>query len=168
VDFGPSDEVEAALWSRLEAASGRVTAETLLSGPGLLRLYRACAAAGGRQPRCATPEAVAAAGLAGTDDIALDALRLFARFLGRFAGDLALVFDATGGVFVGGGIAPGIVDVLKAHFRPSFEDKAPYGDLMRHVPAWIIMQPVPALAGLAAIVTRPGRFLFASRTWAAP
>jgi glucokinase len=101
------------------------------------------------------------------DDLAVDAVRLFARLLGRFAGDLALVFGTTGGVFVGGGIAPRLVDVLKAgHFRAGFEDKAPYADLMRQIPAWVIMQPVPAFAGLSAIASSPGRFRFTSQTWA--
>ncbi len=167
VDFGPSDERETALWSKIERVGGRITAETLLSGPGLLRLYRACALITGRVAVCATPEAVTSAGIAGTDDLAVDAVRLFARLLGRFAGDLALVFGTTGGVFVGGGIAPRLVDVLKAgHFRTGFEDKAPYADLMRQMPAWVIMQPVPAFGGLSAIASSPRRFLFTSETWA--
>ena len=166
MDFGPTDEREAALWSKVERVGGRITAETLLSGPGLLRLYRARALTTGRAAICSTPEAVTAAGIAGTDEIAVDALRLFARLLGRFAGDLALVFDTTGGVFVSGGIAPRMVEMLRAgHFRAGLEDKAPYADLMRRIPAWVIMQPVPAFEGLTAILSRPDVFLFASQTW---
>jgi glucokinase len=166
VDFGPSDEREAALWSKVGRVGGRVTAETLLSGPGLLRLYRAYALVTGRTLTCVTPEAVTSAALAGTDETASDAVRLFARLLGRFAGDLALVFGATGGVFIGGGIAPPLVDILNAgHFRAGFEDKAPYADLLRQTPAWVIMEPVPAFAGLSAIASSPDRFLFASEAW---
>jgi glucokinase len=56
---------------------------------------------------------------------------------------------------------------LKAgHFRAGFEDKAPYADLMRRMPAWVIMQPVPAFTGLSAIAASPDRFLFISETWA--
>jgi glucokinase len=165
-DFGPSDAREMALWPRLERSDGRVTAETLLSGPGLLRLYRACAAAGGRDAMCSTPEAVTSAGIAGNDEPAVEALHLFARLLGRFAGDLVLVFGATGGVFIGGGIAPTIVEVLRAgQFRASFEDKAPYSELMRQIPTWAILQPVPAFAGLSAIASNPDRFLFTRETW---
>ena len=167
VDFGPSDEREMALWAKVERVGGRVTAETLLSGPGLLRLYRAFALTTGRSAVCATPEAVTSAAIAGTDELAADAVRLFARLLGRFAGDLALVFGTTGGVFVGGGIAPRLAEVLQAgHFRAGFEDKAPYADLMRRMPAWVIMQPVPAFTGLSAIAASPDRFLFTSETWA--
>jgi glucokinase len=167
VDFGPSDEGEAALWPSVERVGGRITAETILSGPGLLRLYHACARSRGRAAVCATPEAVAQAGLDGGDDLAGDVLRLFARLLGRFAGDLALIFGATGGVFIGGGIAPTIVTILEAgHFRAGFEDKSPYNNLMRSIPAHVIMQPVPAFAGLAAIASSPDRFLFAEETWA--
>jgi glucokinase len=167
VEFGPCDAGEAALWSSLERVGGRITAETLLSGPGLLRLYRACARARGCAAPCATPESVARDGIAGCDDLALDTLRLFARLLGRFAGDLALIFGATGGVFIGGGMAPTIVGILKAgHFRAGFEDKSPYTDLMRRIPTQVIMQPAPAFAGLSALASNPDRFLYAQQTWA--
>ncbi len=166
VEFGPSDETEAALWPGVERVGGRVTAETLLSGPGLLRLYRALAGRSGRAALCATPEAVALAGVNGREDLAVDTLRLFARLLGRFAGDLALVFGATGGVFISGGMAPTITEVLKSGgFRASFEDKAPYRELMRRIPTHVIMQPVPAFAGLSAIASDPDRFLYAQETW---
>jgi glucokinase len=165
-DFGPSDERQMALWRHVERIDGRVTAETLLSGPGLLRLYQACAAANGHGASCATPEAVTSAAIAATDAPAAEALRLFAHLLGRFAGDLALVFDATGGVFIGGGIAPTIIPYLNGgDFRAGFEDKAPYNDLMGRIPTWVIMQPVPALAGLSAIASAPDRFAFAKEVW---
>lgn len=166
MDFGPSTRSDMTLWSAIEHVGGRVTAETLLSGPGLLRLYQACAAAVGRAAPCSTPEDVTLAGIAGTDALAVEALRVFARLLGRFAGDLALVFDATGGIFIGGGIAPRMVDILRSGpFRAGFEDKAPYTDLMRRIPTYVLTQPVPAFSGLAEIVSRPDRFVFPKEIW---
>jgi len=166
VDFGPSDEFEMALWPGIERVGGRVTAETLLSGPGLMRLYRACALTKGHRVTCSTPEEVTRTGLAG-DELALATLRLFARLLGRFAGDLALIFGASGGVYIGSGIAPTIVDLLGAgDFRAGFEDKAPYADLMAGTATFVIMRPEPALAGLSAIASDPDRFLFEKQTWA--
>jgi glucokinase len=50
--------------------------------------------------------------------------------LGRFAGDLALIFQETGGVFLAGGIAPRIVNLLDGKFRQGFEDKSPFAKLM--------------------------------------
>jgi glucokinase len=169
VDFGPSNEAEMALWPWIERVGGRVTAETLLSGPGLLRLYRACAQSRGRAATCSTPEAVTRAGLTGTDDFAEDALRLFARFLGRFAGDLVLLFGATGGAFVGGGIAPTITRFLDTpDFRRSFEDKAPYRALLGEIPTFVIMHSAPALVGLSAIAAAPDGFIFENQSWVRP
>lgn len=166
VDLGPSNVAEMALWPMIERAGGRITAETLLSGPGLLRLYRACAGLHGRPALCSTPEAVTQAGLAGADESAVDTLRLFARLLGRFAGDLALIFGATGGVFVGGGIAPTIARFLEtADFRLSFDDKAPFEDLMGGIATFVIVHPEPALVGLSAIASDPGGFLFDHQSW---
>jgi len=166
VEFGPSDAREAALWAQLERVGGRVTAETLLSGPGLMRLYRALSRTSGRFGALRTPEAVALAGVSGREDLAGDTLAVFARLLGRFAGDLALVFGATGGVFISGGMAPTIADSLKAGpFRQGFEDKAPYAELMRRIPTEVIMRPAPAFAGLMAIASAPERFLYAQAAW---
>ena len=167
VDFGPSNAAEMALWPMIAPAGARLTAETLLSGPGLLRLYRACARLHGRPALCSTPEAVTQAGLAGTDASAVDTLRLFARLLGRFAGDLTLIFGATGGVFVGGGIAPAIVSFLKTDFRASFDDKAPFGALMSGIATFVVMHPEPALVGLSAIASDPGSFVFDHQSWVA-
>ena len=165
VDFGPTDDAETALWAKVERVGGRVTAETLLSGPGLLRLYRAHALLNRQDATCSTPKEVTRAGLAG-DALALATLRRFARLLGRFAGDLALIFGATGGVFIGSGIAPSIADLLDGgDFRASFEDKAPFANLMGRIATFVIMRPDPALAGLSAIASDPEGFIFQKQTW---
>ena len=104
VDLGPVTARDMAIWPHIER-KGRVSAETLLCGPGLVRLYRAVATANDAAADLATPAAVAAAGLAGSDAIAAEAMHLFATYLGRFAGDLALVFVALGGVYLAGGIS---------------------------------------------------------------
>jgi glucokinase len=155
-----------ALWPSVERVHARITAETLLSGPGLLRLYEAMARAQGRQTVCCNPEAVTKAALAGAEMLAVDTLRLFARLLGRFAGDLALIFGATGGVFIGGGIAPAIAHFLdSADFRASFEEKAPFADIMQAISTFVIMHPEPALLGLVAIASDMDRFVFEKRIW---
>lgn len=165
VDFGPVHADEFALWPLLERFHGRITAEAVLSGPGLLRLYRALAQLRGTPPACATPEQVSAAGLEAGDALANEALRLFGRLLGRFAGDLALIFDA-GAVYVAGGIAPKIATILaQGEFRAAFERKAPFGSWMESVPTCLVADPDPALTGLRAIVAEPDRFAFKSAGW---
>jgi glucokinase len=95
----------------------------------------------------------------------VQALHLFGRLLGRFAGDLALTFG-TGAVYIAGGIGPKIAAVLSAgDFRAAFERKAPFEHWMRTVPTWLIADPDPGLVGLCAILADPDRFAFGSAGW---
>jgi glucokinase len=167
-DLGPVEDDEMMLWPRLERVEGRLTAEAVLSGPGLLRLYHALAASHSTAAPCTTPEEISAACLSGGDPLATQALHLFGRLLGRFAGDLALTFGA-GAVYIGGGIAPKIAAMLsQGEFRAAFERKAPFEHWMRAVPTFVIADPEPALAGLRAILAEPERFIFASAGWQRP
>lgn len=168
VDFGPSDAEEHALWPHLERIEGRITVEALLSGPGLSRLD-----AGLRHLRTGEsgvkrdPAAVTEAGLAGSDPDATAALALFAKLLGRVCGDLALTFLATGGVYIGGGIAPRIVAVLhRGGFRAAFEHKPPFVAQMEAIPTSVITTHDPALSGLAALASRPEVFVYHGQVWA--
>lgn len=166
VSFGPCERDAGLPWSALMAAESRLTAETLLSGPGLVRLARAIATARGAAGRWDLPAAV----LDGAKDdlLAREAVRQFVRLLGRFAGDLALVFSATGGVFLAGGIAPRIVDVLRGEaFGLAFEDKPPFKDVMRAIPRFVITRPEPAIDGLASLLADEDRFLFPGQDWRA-
>jgi len=84
--------------------------------------------------------------------VALRAHALFTRWLGRVAGNLALVAGARGGVFLAGGILPrwaARFDV--AEFRRGFEDKAPYTEWLRAIPTFIVTHPQPGLLGLAVL-----------------
>jgi glucokinase len=167
MDFGACESDEPPIFAEIDRVCGRHTAEAVLSGPGLVRLYRAHARSRGAPPFCSEPKHVVEAATAG-DEIAAATLMHFARLLGRFAGDLALVFGATGGVYVAGGIAPRIASVLLAgEFRQAFERKAPLDRFVRAVPIWLIAHPDPAIEGLAAIAAAPERFLFQSYTWTA-
>lgn len=170
VSFGPAEADEFPLWAEIEPDEGRISAEALLSGPGMMRLYRAVARLSKEEPCLADPAAITEAGLAGSDGNAVRTLELYARFLGRLAGDLALIFLAHGGVYLAGGIAPRILPFLEAgHFRRAFEAKAPHGAIMRTMPSWVVTRDSPALLGLAAFAAAPGRFGMdlARRRWTA-
>lgn len=167
IAFGPTTEEEAALWPHLERVGGRISAEVVLSGPGLFRIAKALAA-----HRCVDcpytkPNDVLAAARDG-DEMAQGAIDLFSRWLGRYAGDMALTFESSGGVFIAGGIAPRMVDILQSGgFREEFDAKAPHDAWARKVPVFVIVNAEPALQGLAALVTNPGRFVFKSQGWVA-
>ena len=168
VDLGPVTARDFALWPHFERAHGRISAEALLCGPGLVRLYRGVAATNGAPAPLATPAEIAAAGLNGADAAAAEALTLFATYLGRFAGDLAMIFMARGGVYLAGGISGHILPALKGGaFRAAFVDKAPHDKLLAGMATAIIVKKFPALAGLAAFARAPGRFgvELAGRRW---
>jgi glucokinase len=148
-DLAPVDDEELEAWQRLRSAHGRVSAETVLSGPGLERLYAAIA--GGATLGAAEIDAAAWRG----EPEAVRAHALFTRWLGRVAGNLALVADARGGVFLAGGILPrwaARFDV--AAFRRAFEDKAPHSRWLAGIPTFLVTHPQPGLVGLAALADR--------------
>jgi glucokinase len=146
-DLAPVDDEELRAWQALRQAHGRVTAETVLSGPGLERLH---AATTGRQ--LSAPEIDAAAWRGEPEAVATHAL--FTRWLGRVAGNLALAAAARGGVYLAGGILPrwgARFDV--AAFRRGFTDKPPpYDDWLASIPSFVITHPYPGLIGLAVLV----------------
>lgn len=166
-ELGPANPDEHALWPHLEPVLGRITVEAVLSGPGLLRLAQALGASRGAAVPYTVPNDVLAAAQAG-DPLGTQTVRLFARLLGRLAGDLALIFEASGGVLIAGGVAPRMVDVIQSGaFRDAFDGKTPHEDWSRAVPAAVIVHPEPALLGLSALVSDPDHFIFPSQSWLA-
>ncbi|MEM8852874.1 MAG: glucokinase, partial [Pseudomonadota bacterium] len=159
MSFGPASERDEALWPHLERLHGRVTGETLLSGNGLARIYRALAAEAGRDgSACSTGAEVTDAAGRG-DTLGAEAIDLFLTYLGRIAGDLALLFLARGGVYIAGGIAPRLADKFAgSRFREAFEDKAPHRAIVEDIPTYLVTEPKPAVAGLSSFAQLPGRF----------
>jgi glucokinase len=145
--FGPQAADEVEVFARLREDCGAVSAERVLSGPGLLRLARAL------DPRaaCHAPETIAASALA-REPSAQATARLFVRLLGRFAGSLALTFKALGGVYVTGGVASGLGPLLdEPAFRSAFEAHPPYEALLASIPTLLITCEEPGLIGCAAL-----------------
>jgi glucokinase len=121
--------------------------EDVLTGPGMLALYRAIAT----NPVATTPEAVMQQGLAGTDAAAVKTLDHFMTFLVRLAGDAAMGLQARGGVYLAGGIVPSLAERLKhPKFRAVFEDKGRISGVMKPMPLYVITDKFPAFKGCAA------------------
>lgn len=150
VGLAPQNDREAALLACLRQRFGRVSAERVLSGPGLVNLLQAIADLDGRPPAAeATPAQVLSQALAGEPPSA-EALALFCAFLGDVAGDLVLSLGARGGVYIGGGIVPrlGAERFRRSDFRQRFEAKGRLAGYMHEVPAYVIAsQEPPALLG---------------------
>ncbi len=159
VDIGPRTPRDLEIFPHLVTIEGRVSAEEIISGRGLLHIYNAVCAADGVAAIMKRPADVTEEGLSGKNAQAAEALELFVTYLGRLAGDLALIFMARGGVFLGGGISPKILPELKKPlFRAAFEDKAPHKELMKTIPTFVVTHPQAALAGLASYARMPASY----------
>ena len=149
------DDREAAVLAVLRRRFGHVSAERVLSGPGLVNLYHAVAEvrAVAGDPAITPPECTGRA-LDGSCPISIEALDLFCVMLGTVAANLALTIDARGGIFIGGGIVPQMADAFaQSAFRARFESKGRFGPYLAAIPTSIIVRPLPAFAGLAALVS---------------
>lgn len=142
--FAPRDARQWALAAWLAARGGSVSRENLVSGPGLLRIAEFLALP--RPCPWDDPPGVSAAAEAG-DPLAEQALALFCRLYGQIAADLALTAGARGGLYVAGGIAPQILDALRANFMEGFLDLKPYRDWLREIPVAVVTAPDLGLRG---------------------
>ena len=149
VSFGAANAEEEPIFTRLRAMAGAVSAETILSGPGLDRLHRAL------HPE-AEPlgsEEILARARSG-DAAPRTTVTVFVRLLGRFAGDVALVFRAAG-VYLAGGVGRGLDSLIEAdEFRRAFEAHPPYAELLAAVPTFVITERAPGLIGCAVYAER--------------
>jgi glucokinase len=152
VTLPAQDEQEESLVRRAREHYGHCSAERLLSGPGLSFLHETLHGA-----PALGPEAIGERFLAGDQQAARTAA-VFFRLLGTVAGDLALTLGAFGGVYIGGGIVRRYRDALRdSGFRARFEAKGRYKDYMRAIPTQVITAEYPALKGLLAYASAPGR-----------
>lgn len=159
IDIGPRSTRDYEIFPHLETIEGRIAGEQILCGRGLVNLYRAICAADAVTPAFSDPADVTATGLSGDNLQAKETLSLFSTYLGRIAGDMALIFMARGGVYLAGGISQKIIPALKLpEFRAAFEDKAPHKALMRSIPTHVVTHPQAALAGLSTYARTPGDF----------
>ena len=150
--FAPEDETEVEILRRLMARYGRVSIERVMSGPGLLNLYQTLAELGGERAVCTEPDQITRQALTG-EPLCRLALERFCAILGSVCGDFALAYGAKAGVYVSGGIAPGIIAVLAAsEFRSRFEAKGRMSDYLKPIPTFVVTQPHTALIGAASLL----------------
>ena len=135
-----------------------VSAEHVLSGPGLVRLYQAIALLDGTAVPPILPADVTARAFDGSCKWSRRAVDVFCALLGAVAGDIPLTFEARGGVFIGGGIVPRFVDHLAhSRFREQFEAKGRLKPYLARIPTRVILHPNPAVFGLMNMVNKTFR-----------
>lgn len=162
--FAPSDRLECDLLLWLARRHGRASWERVLSGPGLVNLYRFLRERGEASEREGVrhamergdpAKAISDHALAGTDPLSAVALDRFVAALGRLAGDLALLFQADGGLYLAGGIAPEILPRLAdGPFLEAFRAKGRLRGLAERVPVRVILNTDVGLLGAARASTR--------------
>ena len=160
-DLAPRTDLELDLLRWLRERHGRVSWERVLSGPGLANVHAfLTATARGDEPDHVTeeiragdaPALISAAALQGTSARCALALDLFAGVYGAEAGNLVLRALATGGVFLGGGIAPKILPWLRRPpFRQAFLDKGRLSPLLAATPVRVILDERATLLGAARL-----------------
>jgi glucokinase len=157
VTLAALDETEAAVIGDYADPNGHCSAERLLSGPGLVRIYSSLARRAGGNSSESTPAAITNAAAAG-DTIAIQSYEVFFALLGTVAGNLALTVGARGGVYIAGGIVPRVIDRLeRSAFRERFAAKGRYRDYLDAIPTAVITAEVPAFIGLKAVLGHPKR-----------
>jgi glucokinase len=145
------DSREAAIIDILRRQYAHVSAEIVLSGPGLVNLYDALCELAGKPATPATPEHITNL-YPGCDPLCREAVVIFCAMLGTFAGDVTLTFGARGGVYIMGGIVPKIYEIFRhSHFRERFEFKGRYRQYLSTVPTYVVTHPFPALLGLKTL-----------------
>lgn len=152
VSFAPHDDLEIDLLRALWAQGGRVSAEHLLSGRGLARLYAFLAQRAGASAAALGPAEISARAQAGDDPAAVAAVLRFWGLLGSFAADAALMHGAWGGVYIGGGIAPRLPLFGRSDFVARFGARQPMDAVLAPVPVWLIDDPHAALRGAARVL----------------
>ncbi len=161
VDYAPRNDEEIELFRYLCKRYGRISYERLVSGPGLYNIYNFLKNTGRfSEPawlikrltrKIDTSAVIARAALNHEADICVAALEQFISIYGAEAGNLALKALATGGIYIGGGIAPKILPkFFEGGFMFAFLDKGRFSDLLAHIPVRIITDPKTALRGAAA------------------
>jgi glucokinase len=153
-DFAARNEREIRLLRRLIARFGRAQIEDVVSGPGLRNIHEvthpgACRGVEDLDSPDA-PAAISAAALERRCDGCVEALEMFVEAYGAEAGNLALRVVSTGGLFVGGGIAPKILPAIgDGRFMRAFREKAPFEPLLAAMPVKVILNPQTGLLGAA-------------------
>jgi glucokinase len=159
VDFAPRNHLEMELLDYLLKRYSRVSVERVVSGPGLYNIYQFLRDTGRGEEtpvlaeeirRSAPPAVITREALEGENPLCLDALSLFVACYGAEAGNLAMKLLATGGIYLGGGIAPRIIPRLQQpDFMNAFTSKGRLSPLLHQIPVRVIHNPDTALLGAA-------------------
>ena len=155
--FAPRSEEEAAVGRFIASEQGFASWERLLSGAGLVNIHRAlCGLDGVPWPK-ARPEDITQEALVDPTSVSRRVVDLFCAVLGAYAGDVAVMSGARGGVYLGGGILPRIRSLLESSaFEMRFTQREPMTHYASAIPVWLILSDIVPLLGAAALAENGG------------
>ncbi len=150
--MAPMTAREDAIFARVRHRFGHASAERVLSGAGIVNLHAAITAEDDFAAEHLTPEEITARAVAG-DVLCDETLEMFCLALGTVAANVALTFNAQGGIYIGGGIVRELGErFMRSGFRERFETKGRFSDFLATVPVFQIVKPFSAMIGLAALL----------------
>lgn len=148
VDFASVDDRDLMLWQYMKNKQEHVAAEDVLSGRGLVEIYRAHCLQADCEAAFDNAVDIIRAGTQQEDALCEESLRHFLSILGTFAGNLALNLNTTGGVYLCGGVLTALAELLPdSDFRSRFEAKGRFRDYVAGIPTYLITEPEPGLLG---------------------
>jgi len=154
--MAPANDRESAVLDRMRSHYDHVSAERVLSGPGLVDLYNTLTEIDGVPAISYTAPQITDAAICESDSYCRQSVDMFCAMLGTVAGNLALTLGARGGVYVAGGIVPKLgARFAGSAFRERFEAKGRLRPYLAQIPTYVVIHPFPAFLGLAALLTRP-------------
>ena len=155
--MAPTTDRESAVLDRLRRHFDHVSAERVLSGPGLINLYNALASLAGIPSRGYTAAQITDPDAGAADPLCAEATTLFCAMLGTMAANLALTIGARGGIYIGGGIVPRLGErFIESPFRARFVEKGRFSDYLSAIPTYVVTHPLPAFIGCAALLAGRG------------
>jgi glucokinase len=153
--MAPANVRESSVLDRMRARHDHVSAERVLSGPGLVDLYTTLAEIDGVPAVTYTAPQITSPGVCESDRYCAEAVDMFCAMLGTVAGNLALTLGARGGVYVAGGIVPKLGARFAASaFRERFESKGRLRPYLAKIPTYVVTHPFPAFLGLSTLLSR--------------
>jgi glucokinase len=153
VTMPPATAEESAILDLMRKRDDHVSAERLLSGPGLVNLYNARCELAGTPASIYTAEQITSPLIWEDDPRTRETTWMFCAMLGTVAGNLALTLGARGGIYLAGGIVPQMVSFFaQSEFRSRFEAKGRMRGYLALIPTYLIVQPLLGLLGAAALL----------------
>jgi len=153
VTMAPGDAREGAVLDLMRRRFDHVSAERVLSGPGLVNLYNALCEIEGVPSASYTAAQITDPGIGARDPRCRETVQMFCAMLGTIAGNLALTLGARGGVYIAGGIVPKLgAAFAQSTFRARFEQKGRMQAYLAPIPTYVITHAVPAFLGAATLL----------------